>query len=265
MRKGYGLVLSVFAMSVAAACTPQSVPGNTPTLPTHTITLYATPAAALTLHDLVATYAQTNPTVEFIVVTGDYGSLFALLETVGTVVFTNHLPPGQTPWAAPVATDGIAIITHPDVGIDDLDLDELRLVFQGFVTNWSTLGGQDTPVQVVSRTEESGTLQELKRLLMGNRPITPNALVVPSAQAAVEMVQRTEGAIAAVSASLAPAGVTVLSIDGAAPTAEHLASYRYPLRSTLYAVSASEPDPLIRDFIAWAQSRHQTGTPEPEP
>ncbi|HEU4717627.1 MAG TPA: substrate-binding domain-containing protein, partial [Bacteroidia bacterium] len=56
-----------------------------------------------------------------------------------------------------IATDAIAIITHPAVCVDSLSMQQLSDVFSGKITNWKEVGGADLPVKVIGRNQNSGT------------------------------------------------------------------------------------------------------------
>lgn len=55
------------------------------------------------------------------------------------------------------ATDAIAIITHPKLGVDSLSLQELSDIFTGKITNWKQVGGLNLPINIHSRNYLSGT------------------------------------------------------------------------------------------------------------
>lgn len=55
------------------------------------------------------------------------------------------------------ATDAIAIITHPELGVDSLSLDELSGIFTGRITNWKQVDGPDLKINIHSRNYLSGT------------------------------------------------------------------------------------------------------------
>ena len=56
-----------------------------------------------------------------------------------------------------VAIDGIAVVVDPANEVADLTQDQLVQIYTGQVTNWSELGGSDTPIVVIGRESGSGT------------------------------------------------------------------------------------------------------------
>jgi phosphate transport system substrate-binding protein len=55
------------------------------------------------------------------------------------------------------ATDAIAIITNPKLGVDSLSLEQLAKIFKGEILNWKLLGGPDLKINIHSRNYLSGT------------------------------------------------------------------------------------------------------------
>ncbi|MBM7067983.1 phosphate ABC transporter substrate-binding/OmpA family protein [Actibacterium sp. 188UL27-1] len=56
-----------------------------------------------------------------------------------------------------LAVDSLVVITHPSNPIETMTFEDLREIYNGRITNWSQLGGQDATITVVSRNEGSGT------------------------------------------------------------------------------------------------------------
>lgn len=55
------------------------------------------------------------------------------------------------------ATDAIAIITNPKLGVDSLSLEQLSKIFTGEILNWKLVGGPDLKINIHSRNYLSGT------------------------------------------------------------------------------------------------------------
>lgn len=66
-----------------------------------------------------------------------------------------------------VALDALAILSHPANQIAQISIAQLRDIFQGKITRWSQLGGQDLPITVISRDHNSGTFDTFCTLVMG--------------------------------------------------------------------------------------------------
>jgi phosphate transport system substrate-binding protein len=235
------------------SCSSRIVPAATPTFETTTLRLHATTASAPLINDLAASYSQLYP-YTFDIVIGNYEAMLdSLLRGDIRYFLTNHLP-ADTVWAAPVGQDAIAIIVYPDNPLGALTTEQVRTIYQGFISNWAELGGLNMDINVVSREDGSGTRAEFDQLVMGERHTTLAAQIAPSSSAVVTSVAGLQGGIGYVSMGYLDSSVRVVSIDGVALTLDTVYENTYPLRSTLYFVGLEEPQDDYRVFIGWVQS-----------
>ena len=56
-----------------------------------------------------------------------------------------------------IALDGIAIIVNKASKVEDLNVDKLRQMFTGEITNWADVGGDDGEIVLIGREAGSGT------------------------------------------------------------------------------------------------------------
>lgn len=247
--------LVVVAFSTLVSCSP-TVPATTPVTTDAALRFYATTATLPLVTDLTSAYSGEWQ-VGFETRSGNYRiTLERLLNGETSYFITNHLPPPDdlAVWAAPIAQDGIAVIVHPDNPVTNLNTDQLRDIYQGRVSNWRELGGLDLPLNVISREDGSGTRNEFEQLIMGNRQTTFGALIAPSSEGMIELVARTPGSIGYVSQAFVNDSARAVSVDGIAPTLDHIFDNTYPLRSTIFVVGLQEPLEAERAFIGWMQS-----------
>ena len=249
--------LALVALAVVG-CSNQVLPASTPTSNAVLIQLNTTTSTLPLITELTRRYAQINPGVSFEVSAGNYASAELEVSSATPVYFlTNHLPPPEESalWGAPIGQDGIAIITHPGINVDNLTTEELRAIYQGRIINWQTVSGSPQAITVISRETGSGTRAEFERLLMGDRQTTQLARIAPTSAAVVLSVARQPGSIGYVSMSYLDPTVQPLKIDGIAPTITTVYDNEYPLRTTLFFAGPEEPtDEHLRSFIAWVQS-----------
>lgn len=248
--------LVIVAMTALVGCSTPRIPATTPTTAGDPppLRLYATTATLPLLTDISDSYA--GPEALFETRSGSFQTLYArLLEGETAYLLTNHVPDSGVMWAAPVAQDGIAVIVHPETGVDGLTLDQLRDVMQGRITNWQALGGRDLPIALISRETGSGTRAEFEQQVMGPRRTTLAARIASSSAQMVDTVAATAGALGYVSQAHVRFGVRTLALNGVLPSAETIADSRYPLRTMIYVAGLAEPaDDGYRRLIGWLQS-----------
>lgn len=65
-----------------------------------------------------------------------------------------------------IAVDGLAVIVHPELNIKQLDTQQLAMIFSGDITNWRELGGDNQPISIFARDDNSGTYDTFKSLVL---------------------------------------------------------------------------------------------------
>jgi phosphate transport system substrate-binding protein len=153
-----------------------------------------------------------------------------------------------------MAWDAIAIIVHPSNSLSDLTLEQVREIFAGRVDNWSSLGGEERPITVVTREEGSGTRGAFEELAMGEERITLSALRQDSNGAVRVMVAGDPGAIGYISLGIVDERVKVLSIEGVRPSPEMVRRGEYGLVRPFLFLVKGKPQGLAKEFIDYVLS-----------
>ncbi len=248
------LVVVAFTL---VSCSSQMLPASTPTIEVTALRLYVTTPMIPMITALTAAYSRVNPSVVFQVNTGNYEAMVEqVLLDEESYLLTNYLPPeDESPLIAlPIAQDGIAVLVHPSNPVTNLTISRMRNIYQGWIDNWSEVGGEDEPIIVITREDGSGTRMVFENLVMGSRRTTMTAQIAPSSAAMVLSIARNPDSIGFVSMSYLNNTVRALRIDNVEPTLENVANNSYPLRSLVYFAGLHEPQSHFRHFIGWAQS-----------
>ncbi|MCX7981403.1 MAG: phosphate ABC transporter substrate-binding protein [Syntrophales bacterium] len=159
-----------------------------------------------------------------------------------------------TPLAHVVAYDAIVPIVHPKNKIKDLSLDQLSQIYQGKITNWKEVGGEDLEIVVVSRDSSSGTFESWGHLVLKGARVTPKAQMQASNGAVVQTVAKNKYAIGYIGLGYINKSVKPLSVNGIAATVETARSGQYPISRPLYMYTNGEPKDAVASFIKFALS-----------
>lgn len=172
-------------------------------------------------------------------------------------ILIHHLPANLPNWFNPVALDGLVIVVHPDLPINELSRAEVQGIYNGRIQNWSTVGGPDLSITLISREQGAGTRSLFVKQIMAEQRVNINAQVQASDATLLTSVANTPGAIGySMMGSSVNANVKVLAIDGMQPTPTTTANQTYPLTTPLYFVTANAAEPTgeLRTFLARLQS-----------
>ena len=126
-----------------------------------------------------------------------------------------------------MALDGIAIVVHKNNRIDNLTTEKIKDIFEGKITNWQEVGGNNSKIIPVTREEGSGTRTTFENLIMGKEAISDACLVQDSNGAVREIIATTPQGIGYISAGLVDERIKALKIDGIYPSFENLISNKY--------------------------------------
>ncbi|MGF7186728.1 phosphate transport system substrate-binding protein [Desulfitispora alkaliphila] len=155
-----------------------------------------------------------------------------------------------------VAIDGIAVITHPDNPINDIAFDDITKIFNGEITNWSEVGGDDANIVVVTREEGSGTRGAFSEIVLGDGEMAATAIVQNSTGAVRESVSNDANAIGYVSLGALNDSVQAVAVDGVEATVADIVAGNYPVaRPFVYLAPEDQPlSELAQAFVDFVLS-----------
>jgi len=159
-----------------------------------------------------------------------------------------------------IAYDGIAMVTHSDVSIPTLSVEQVRNIFAGEITNFSQVGGPDADIIVVSREEGSGTRAAFEDLVMEykvdgekvSKDIFERALLQQSNGQVRTIVATTPNTIGYLSFGFLDGSVREVPIDGVEPTVANVSNGSYSIFRPLNMLTNGEADALAKAFLDFA-------------
>ncbi len=155
--------------------------------------------------------------------------------------------------------DGVAVIVDPGNSVDALSIDQIRDLFTGRITDWSTVGGTAGPVATFARDDRSGTYDTFKSLVLADRPLAASAERYEDSERLAADVTARRGSIGFVGLAYV-AGAKALKVhEGGSvpyrPTVFTVRTEDYLLSRRLYLYSASNPrNPWVSQFLEFALS-----------
>ena len=159
----------------------------------------------------------------------------------------------------PVALDALSIYVNTANPLTELSLPQARKIYTGQVTNWKEVGGNDAPITLYSRENNSGTYVFFKEHVLQNDDYDPSAQTLPGTASVVNAVAHDPNGIGYGGIAYAE-GIKPLKIkkDDNAPavegTLENAQSGKYGLARELYFYMFPNKNKAADEFVAWVLS-----------
>lgn len=268
-----GAALALLAL-LAACGGPNPDPGVTPPASQQTVVNIGSDTMVNLALAWAEAYQAAHPAVSISVTGGGSGTGLAALVN-GTTDLANASRPikdderanaeanGIEPVEYVVARDAIAIVVHPENPVTALSLSQLSAMYQGQITNWAEVGGEDRPIVLLSRETNSGThvyfLENVLRLGNTDDPalFSPDTLLLPSSEGITTEVRRNPNALGYDGLGYVTDDVKTVAVaatDGGAYVQPSLAAVNdgtYPIARDLYIYTAGEPQGLVSTYLDW--------------
>ena len=161
---------------------------------------------------------------------------------------------GVNPVEHVVAFDAIIPVVHPSNKVSNLTTDQLSQIYQGKITNWKEVGGEDLKIVVISRDSSSGTFESWDHFVMKKAKVTPRAQMLASNGALVTAVAKNRFAIAYLGIGYLNKSVKPLQVNGVTASVQTAMSKEYPLSRELYMYTNGEPTGDVAKYLAFVKS-----------
>lgn len=246
------LSLCFFMVTVTAVCAESIViKGSTTVLPVTQGTLEA--------------FMKKNPTVQMSLSGGGSGEgIKALIDKTADIATSSReikkeeielaKARGVTPVAHVVAYDAIIPVVNPRNKVSNLSIDQLSQIYQGKITNWKEVGGDDLQIVVISRDSSSGTFESWDHFIMKKTKVMPKAQMLASNGAVMTAISKNRFAIGYLGIGYINKSVKALQVNGVTPSIETAFSREYPLSRELYMYTNGEPTGATAKYISFVKS-----------
>jgi phosphate transport system substrate-binding protein len=200
---------------------------------------------------------------EIVLATGP-GALEALTAGTADVALITAVPPTSEPAGSYridlLAHDAVAVVTHPSNPVRQLMLDEIRAIYAGEITNWSQVGGTDSPIRLIAADDDQISLDSIEQVLFADGDARRAAQIEEfSGKALDQAIAKDPLAIGFARYGGIESSQAVEIVDQcglrALPEPVMLKSGTYPLQLPVMLVTRTdEADPLVGAFAEYATS-----------
>lgn len=150
-----------------------------------------------------------------------------------------------------VAVVGMGPVAHPEVGVDNVTMAQLKSIFMGEITNWKDLGGKDLDITVINRASGSGTRATFESAVLGTDKVPESfkPQEQDSSGTVAKMVAQTPGSISYLAFSYYTSDFTALKVDGVEPKEDSVATNDWTIWSYEHMYTAASPNEVTQAFI----------------
>lgn len=131
----------------------------------------------------------------------------------------------------------VSILVHPDNPVDNLSLDQVRMIFKGDILNWSKVGGKDKSIYAVGRLHCKKRPADWRQILDNEDLFAPELRTVEAIEDMFSLVSSNPDSIGHEVMWMSSENrdkVKTLRINSIRPQQlDHVASGRYPFYRTL--------------------------------
>lgn len=158
------------------------------------------------------------------------------------------------------ARDAVVLVAHPSNPVENLSLDRLRKAYSGEVRNWSGLGGETRPLEVVVQPPTSDITTYMVEAVMSGEPIRTEVLYALNDSDVVARVAAMPGALGYVTLGADVSSVKVLrlaALNGLPywkPDLEAVYRDEYPLTRFFSLYIRNDGPRLANGFITYVTS-----------
>ncbi|MDR1821725.1 MAG: substrate-binding domain-containing protein [Oscillospiraceae bacterium] len=168
----------------------------------------------------------------------------------------------------PIGRDGLVFLTHKDNPVKSLTDEQLRGIYEGRITNWSEVGGDDAEIVAYQRNETSGS-QAMFLRSFPDIALTepPKELVSGSMSGLLEAVAIYNNEKYAIGYSVyyyaaemkKDENIKLLQVDGTAADSGTIASRAYPYTAEFYAAYMKKTDnQAVLALAKWFKTEQAT-------
>jgi phosphate transport system substrate-binding protein len=157
-----------------------------------------------------------------------------------------------------IGKEGIVIAVSNQNNITDLSIEQIRDIFNGNITNWKDVGGNEGEIHVITREEGSGTRSAFESIVMDDTKIKNDAIVQSSTESVKQSVVSDPKAIGFVSFAHMSDDVKAISVDRVDPSEETIANGEYSLQRPFLFLVKGEPTGIVKEFLDWVKSPEGT-------
>jgi len=163
----------------------------------------------------------------------------------------------------PIGKEAFVFFVHADNPVESLSSENLRMIYSGEITDWSSVGGDTEEIRAFQRPEDSGSQTALLQF-MGEVPVmeAPRENIEEGMGGIINQVAEYKNHKNALGFTFRFYGeemtsnesIQYVAIDGIVPSVDAIRDDEYPLTSEFYIVTTQHSSPEALELAQWFTS-----------
>lgn len=145
----------------------------------------------------------------------------------------------------PIGKEAFVFIVNSNNSVDNLSVEQIKQIYAGEISNWSEVGGENTPVIPLQRAEGSGS-QTAMLSFMGDTQMKIAKQTIVGRKIGYSFRYYVESIVS-------DGHLKMLSVNGVEPSIENIRNDLYPIVDNFYMVyrkdNTNENISVIKDFV----------------
>ncbi len=163
----------------------------------------------------------------------------------------------------PIGREAFVFFVNASNPVKGLSMEQIQSIYEGKITNWQEVGGQNENIRAFQRPENSGSQTMLEKIMVNKKIMTPPKDDVVGGMGGI--IDRTanyknyDNAIGYSFLFFATemvnnGNIRLLEVNGIKPEKRAIVSKEYPFAAEFYAVTAGSKNPNVPRLIEWILS-----------
>lgn len=150
-----------------------------------------------------------------------------------------------------IAIDGIAVIVNRNNPVSNLTIEQIRGIYTGTITNWSQVGGSNSPIAVISREAGSGTRGAFEEIVGFQGRLLAGANESTSTGAIKAGIVQNPNAVGYISLGSVDNTIKAVSVGGVAAETANVQRGTYRVARPFIVLTGSSVHTETAAFIEW--------------
>ena len=153
-----------------------------------------------------------------------------------------------------IGIEGIAIVVNPELKVQNIAFENIALILEGRITNWSEVGGPNKKITVYNRADGSSTRAFVEDVILRGASFDRKFKICESAAEVANSVEADQGGLGYLTIKNLTPNLRPLDVNGVGISDKTILLKLYPLTRDMFLVNKNSASEVAKDFIRYSLS-----------